>query len=38
MKLWWVHAEAMIATLMAFCVTKDEKWWHRFLKAGYHLT
>ncbi len=32
MKLWWVHNEAMIATLMAYGVTKDEKYMDWFKK------
>jgi len=34
MKLWWPHAEAMVATLMAFEATNDDKWWRRFVAAG----
>ena len=30
MKLWWVHLETMIATLMAYEVTKDPNWWNTF--------
>ena len=30
MKLWWVHNETMIATLMAYAVTGDAQWWHDF--------
>lgn len=30
MKLWWVHNEVLIASLMAYAVTKDEKYWKRF--------
>lgn len=30
MKLWWVHDEALIATLMAYGLTKDEKYWQWF--------
>jgi len=26
MKLWWPHTEAMYATLLAYCVTKDKKY------------
>lgn len=32
MKLWWVHNEILIATLMAYCVTKDETYIHWFEK------
>lgn len=32
MKLWWVHNEALIATLMAFAITRDEKYWKWFEK------
>ncbi len=31
MKLWWVHNEALIASLMAYALTGDEKYWDRFL-------
>lgn len=34
MKLWWPHAEAMIATLMAYEHTGDAKWWRRFELVG----
>ncbi|MBQ9964180.1 MAG: AGE family epimerase/isomerase [Clostridia bacterium] len=30
MKLWWVHNEALIASLMAYALTGDEKYWERF--------
>lgn len=30
MKLWWVHCEILIASLMAYGVTHDEKYWKRF--------
>lgn len=30
MKLWWVHNEALIASLMAYAITKNEKYWERF--------
>lgn len=30
MKLWWVHNEALIASLMAYSHTGDEKYWERF--------
>lgn len=30
MKLWWVHDEALISTLMAYGLTKDEKYWKWF--------
>lgn len=30
MKLWWVHNEVLIASLMAYLVTGDEKYWSRF--------
>ncbi len=32
MKLWWVHNEVLIATLMAYGLTKDEKYWRWFEK------
>ena len=32
MKLWWVHNEIMIASLMAYGVTKDDKYWEMFEK------
>ena len=32
MKLWWVHNEALIATLMAFGVTGDKAYWDWFEK------
>ena len=32
MKLWWVHNEVLIATLMAYGITKDEKYWDWFEK------
>lgn len=32
MKLWWVHNESLIATLVAFKLTKDEKYWEWFKK------
>ncbi len=32
MKLWWVHNETMIATLMAYEATKDTTWWNLFEK------
>lgn len=32
MKLWWVHNEALIASLMAYGLTKDEKYWKWFEK------
>ena len=31
MKLWWVHNEALIASLMAYALTGDAKYWDRFL-------
>ena len=31
-KLWWPHCEALIATLMAYCVSKDIKHWSLFKK------
>eukprot|EP00049_Salpingoeca_infusionum_P016280 m.330893 g.330893 ORF g.330893 m.330893 type:complete len:436 (-) comp16050_c2_seq2:121-1428(-) len=34
MKLWWVHCEAMVGTLMAFKVTKDPVWWEKFEKVA----
>ena len=30
MKLWWVHCEALIAALMAYCTTKDPQHWVMF--------
>ena len=30
MKLWWVHNEALIASLAAYSLTGDEKYWSRF--------
>ena len=30
MKLWWVHNEVLIASLMAYSHTGDEKYWERF--------
>ena len=30
MKLWWVHNEVLIASLMAYGMTGDEKYWERF--------
>eukprot|EP00047_Mylnosiga_fluctuans_P017606 m.63049 g.63049 ORF g.63049 m.63049 type:complete len:399 (+) comp7170_c0_seq1:109-1305(+) len=32
MKLWWVHNETMVATLMAYKVTREEKWWKKFVQ------
>ena len=32
MKLWWVHLEAMVATLMVFNNTRQEEDWERFRK------
>ena len=32
MKLWWVHLETMIATLMAYQHTKTDKHWDSFLQ------
>eukprot|EP00051_Salpingoeca_urceolata_P001249 m.39564 g.39564 ORF g.39564 m.39564 type:complete len:1241 (+) comp11285_c0_seq1:36-3758(+) len=34
MKLWWPHNEAMVATLLAYKVTKDEAWWEKFEKVA----
>jgi hypothetical protein len=34
MKLWWVHNETMIATLMAYQETRDQRWWHMFVKVS----
>ena len=31
MKLWWAHLETMIALIMAYEVTKDEKHWNAFV-------
>lgn len=30
MKLWWVHNECLIATLAAYSLTKDERYWEAF--------
>lgn len=30
MKFWWPQCEAAIATLMAYSITKENKWLHRF--------
>ena len=30
MKLWWVHNEVLIASLMAYGLTRDSKYWERF--------
>ena len=30
MKLWWVHNEVLIASLMAYNLTNDDKYWERF--------
>ena len=32
MKLWWPHNESLIATLTAYKLTKDEKYWEWFKK------
>lgn len=32
MKLWWVHNEVLIATLLAYGLTKDKKYWDWFEK------
>ncbi len=32
MKLWWVHDEALIATLLAYGITGEEKYWNWFKK------
>ena len=32
MKLWWVHNEVLISTLLAYAVTKDKKYWDMFEK------
>eukprot|EP00055_Hartaetosiga_balthica_P006510 m.20480 g.20480 ORF g.20480 m.20480 type:complete len:414 (-) comp5255_c0_seq1:214-1455(-) len=34
MKLWWVHNETMIATLLAYVITGEEKWWAYFEKVA----
>lgn len=31
MKLWWVHNEALIASLMAYALTSNQKYWDRFM-------
>jgi N-acylglucosamine 2-epimerase len=31
MKLWWPHSEALIAFLMAYTATKDEKYFQKFM-------
>ena len=30
MKLWWVHCEALIGTIYAYALTKDEKYLKQF--------
>ncbi len=32
MKLWWVHNEVLIASLMAYGITKEDKYWEMFEK------
>ena len=32
MKLWWVHCEALIATLMAYHATSKMQYWDLFKK------
>lgn len=32
MKLWWVHNEALIATLLAYHITENQKYWNWFKK------
>ncbi|MDR2546423.1 MAG: AGE family epimerase/isomerase [Lachnospiraceae bacterium] len=32
MKLWWVHCEALVATLMAYSLTRQEQYWAWFAK------
>ena len=32
MKLWWVHLEAMVASLMAFQHTNSQQHWENFVK------
>jgi hypothetical protein len=32
MKLWWVHCETLVATLMAYRLTRNQVWWLRFVK------
>ena len=32
MKLWWVHLEAMVASLMAFQHTNSQQHWEKFVK------
>ncbi len=36
MKLWWVHNEACIATLLAYSLTKDVKYWKWFEKIHFY--
>ncbi|MHB1455176.1 MAG: AGE family epimerase/isomerase [Saccharofermentanales bacterium] len=36
MKLWWVHNEALIASLMAYGLTGDEKYWSWFEKIHHY--
>jgi hypothetical protein len=36
MKLWWVHCEALIATLMAYHVTGNTKYWDLFKKTMHY--
>lgn len=31
MKLWWVHNEVLIASLAAYALTENEKYWERFV-------
>ena len=32
MRLWWVHNEALIASLMAYSITKEQKYFDMFEK------
>ena len=34
MKLWWPHNEAMVATLLAYRVTREAKWWAWFRRVS----
>eukprot|EP00054_Salpingoeca_dolichothecata_P017003 m.100914 g.100914 ORF g.100914 m.100914 type:complete len:306 (+) comp22259_c0_seq2:139-1056(+) len=34
MKLWWVHNETMVAMLLAYKMTKEQKWWDRYEKVS----
>ena len=36
MKLWWVHCEALIATLLAYKTTGKDKYWDLFKKTMHY--